>query len=148
LAQRRYTSLVDLTFAARLFKRPELPADRIEIRSPRDLSMEDMKEANAILLGAAHANPWVYLFQCDHPLKELRIKLLGRSSSQRTRLLLMPLCARRSWARGWTSVRTPGLLCWLGMLPGEAISERLSSSLARSVPYLNWQPVARARFGY
>jgi hypothetical protein len=42
---------------------PEAAADRFTVRYARELHMEDLKDANAILLGSSFSNPWVELFQ-------------------------------------------------------------------------------------
>ena len=37
--------------------------DRVVVRYARELQMEDLKDANAVLLGSSYSNPWVELFQ-------------------------------------------------------------------------------------
>jgi len=49
LRTQRYTSAVDLNIAVSLSRLPELMPDRFSIRYARDLRMEDLKHANAIL---------------------------------------------------------------------------------------------------
>jgi hypothetical protein len=63
-AGRRYTSIADLEFAARLSRRPEARSGLIT-RYARDVRVEDLKRNNLILLGARHSNPWVELFEKD-----------------------------------------------------------------------------------
>jgi hypothetical protein len=63
IANRRYTSIVDLDLAAHLSRLPEVLPDRFMIRYARDLRIDDLRTGNAILLGSADANPWVDLFQ-------------------------------------------------------------------------------------
>jgi hypothetical protein len=63
LRTQRYTSAVDLNIALGLSHLPELVPDRFSIRYARDLRMEDLKHANAVLLGSIHTNPWVELYQ-------------------------------------------------------------------------------------
>jgi len=61
VARRRLTSIVDLNTITRLMQMgPVLP--RASIRYARDLRASDLKDGNAILLGATEANPWVALF--------------------------------------------------------------------------------------
>jgi hypothetical protein len=62
LAQRPYTSIVDLQAANRLDSLPEVVPDRTHIRFARDLHIEDLRSSNIILLGSSLANPWVQLF--------------------------------------------------------------------------------------
>ena len=61
-AQRPYTSVVDVRFAAQLARHPEAKKP-VDIVLPRDLRMEDLKLSNVILSGAREANPWVQMFQ-------------------------------------------------------------------------------------
>ena len=65
LRTQRYTSVVDLNITYSLSRLPELVPDRFAIRYARDLSVEELKHSNAILLGSLHTNPWVDLFQKD-----------------------------------------------------------------------------------
>jgi hypothetical protein len=62
IARRRLTTVVDLELADRITHRPEAFRDRVQLRYARDLHVEDMRHANAILIGADEANPWVKLF--------------------------------------------------------------------------------------
>ena len=63
LRTQRYTSAVDLNIAVSLSHLPEFSPDRAAIRYSRDLSLDDLKHDNAILLGSIHTNPWIELFQ-------------------------------------------------------------------------------------
>ena len=63
LAQHRYTSLADLKFAVDLTHMPEAVPGRTEIRYARDLQLDDLKQANLILIGSLEADPWLELFQ-------------------------------------------------------------------------------------
>ena len=63
LRTQRYTSVVDLNIAVSLSHLPEFSPDRAAIRYSRDLSLDDLKHDNAILLGSIHTNPWIELFQ-------------------------------------------------------------------------------------
>jgi len=62
LAQRPYTSIVDLQATNRLDSLPEVVPERTHIRFARDLHIEDLQSENVILLGSSQANPWVQLF--------------------------------------------------------------------------------------
>jgi hypothetical protein len=63
LAEHRYTSLADLKFAVALTRLPEALPNRTEIRYARDLQLDDLKQANLILIGSIEADPWLELFQ-------------------------------------------------------------------------------------
>ena len=63
LRTQRYTSIADLTISARLARLPEVIPDRFVMRYARDLRMDDLRNGNAILLGAIHTDPWVNLLQ-------------------------------------------------------------------------------------
>jgi len=70
LRHQRYTSVVDLNIAAMLAQLPESAESQSEIRYARNITTEDLKSSNAILLGSTHTNPWVSLFE-----KNLNFKL-------------------------------------------------------------------------
>jgi hypothetical protein len=63
LGTRRYTSIVDLSFVARLSRLSQIVPERMMIRYARDLRMDDLRSANAILLGSIDSDPWVELFE-------------------------------------------------------------------------------------
>jgi hypothetical protein len=63
LAEHRYTSLADLKFAVTLTHLPEAVPSRTEIRYARDLQLDDLKQANLILIGSLEADPWLELFE-------------------------------------------------------------------------------------
>lgn len=63
LGGRRYTSVADLDFVARLAQLDEVVPGRMMIRYARDLSIDDLRNGNAILIGSVEANPWIELFQ-------------------------------------------------------------------------------------
>ena len=63
LASRRYTSIVDLSIVKQLTQIADTQKSRLVLSYARDLRVDDLKEANAILIGAAAANPWVELFE-------------------------------------------------------------------------------------
>ncbi len=63
LANARYTSIVDLEIAQTLALIAQSKTGRVEVRYPREVRPNDLKQGNLILVGAAEANPWVYLFE-------------------------------------------------------------------------------------
>ena len=63
LRRQRYTSMVGLKIASSLLQLPEVISNRSEIRDARDMSPEDFKNSNIILIGSIHSNPWVGLFE-------------------------------------------------------------------------------------
>ena len=63
LGARRFTSVVDLGFVAHLAQLEEVVPTRMMIRYPRDLSMDDLRTGNAVLIGSVEANPWIELFE-------------------------------------------------------------------------------------
>jgi hypothetical protein len=62
LRGQRYTSVVDLNIASTLARLPEFATGRSQIRYARGITIEDLKNSNAILMGSSHTNPWVSLF--------------------------------------------------------------------------------------
>lgn len=63
LDAQRYTSVADLDTVLKFSRLPQASPDRFIVRYARELHMEDLKDANAILLGSSFSNPWVELFQ-------------------------------------------------------------------------------------
>jgi hypothetical protein len=63
LASRRYTSIVDLSIVKQLTQIAGVQKSRLALSYARDVNIDDLKEANVILIGAAAANPWVELFE-------------------------------------------------------------------------------------
>jgi hypothetical protein len=63
LDAQRYTNVTDLNAVLRFSRLPEADSGRFLIRYARELRMEDLKDANAILLGSNYSNPWVELFE-------------------------------------------------------------------------------------
>lgn len=60
---RRYTGVVSMRLAVELTRRAGPAASRVRVRFARDLQLNELKEANAVLIGAGNANPWVQLFR-------------------------------------------------------------------------------------
>jgi hypothetical protein len=63
LDAQRYTSVADLDTVLKFSHLPEASPEHVTVRYARELHMEDLKDANAILLGSSFSNPWVELFQ-------------------------------------------------------------------------------------
>jgi hypothetical protein len=63
LGGRRFTSVVDLDFAAHLAQLKEVVSERMMIRYARDLRMDDLRTGNAILIGSDESDPWIELFR-------------------------------------------------------------------------------------
>ena len=58
LRSQQFTSFVDLQIVAALTRLPEYNPQRASLRFPRDLRLDDLKNANAILIGSVGSNPW------------------------------------------------------------------------------------------
>jgi hypothetical protein len=65
LGGRRYTSVVDLHLVSSISQLPAVVKSRFKVRYAREVTLDDLKNSNAILLGSFDANPWVELFQKD-----------------------------------------------------------------------------------
>jgi hypothetical protein len=58
LRSQQFTSFVDLEIVTALARLPEYDPQRVMLRFPRDLRLDDLKDANAVLLGSVGSNPW------------------------------------------------------------------------------------------
>jgi hypothetical protein len=65
LGGRRYTSVVDLHLTSSISQLPAVIKNRFKVRYAREVTLDDLKQSNVILLGSVGANPWVELFQKD-----------------------------------------------------------------------------------
>ena len=63
LANRRYTSIVDLKTILSLKDRAQMLGSQVSVRFARDLRPNDFKTGDVILLGASEADPWVELYE-------------------------------------------------------------------------------------
>jgi hypothetical protein len=63
LASRRYTSIIDTDIVKALQQVADSEKSQLDLRYPRDVRPNDLKEGNVVLIGAAAANPWVELFE-------------------------------------------------------------------------------------
>lgn len=61
LKTQHFTSFVDLQIISALSRLPEYNPDRTILRFPRDLRIDDLRNANAIILGSVDSNPWAAL---------------------------------------------------------------------------------------
>ena len=61
LRYQQYTDFASLQFVAMLARQPEFDPQQVLLRFPRDLRMEDLKNANAVIIGSAASNPWAAL---------------------------------------------------------------------------------------
>jgi hypothetical protein len=65
LGGRRYTSVVDLDLVSAISQFPTVVKNRFKVRYAREVTLDDLKQSNVVLLGSSNANPWVELFQKD-----------------------------------------------------------------------------------
>lgn len=65
LGGRRYTSVVDLHLVSVISQLPVVVKNRLKVRYAREVTLDDLKHSDVILLGSTFGNPWVELFQKD-----------------------------------------------------------------------------------
>lgn len=58
LRTQQYTDFVSMQIVATLARQPQYNPQRVLLRFPRDLRLNDLKTSNAILIGSATSNPW------------------------------------------------------------------------------------------
>ena len=58
LRTQQFTSFVDFQIIASLAKLREYDPQRVLLRFPRDLRLDDLKNANGVLIGSIGSNPW------------------------------------------------------------------------------------------
>ena len=63
LANRRYTSIVDLKTILSLKDRAQIMGSEVSVRYARDLRPNDFKTGDVILLGSSEADPWDELYE-------------------------------------------------------------------------------------
>jgi hypothetical protein len=63
LADRRYTSMVDLNAVDNLERLAQRYQGELQVRYARDVRPNDLKSGNTVLFGASEANPWVELYE-------------------------------------------------------------------------------------
>jgi len=65
LRTQQLTPFVDLQIASALSRLAEDNPHRVFIRFPRDLRLEDLKSANAVIIGSLGSNPWAALAEAN-----------------------------------------------------------------------------------
>lgn len=65
LRTQQFTSFVDLQTVFALTRLPEFNPQRVIVRFPRDLQLDDLKTANAVILGAEGSDPWTTLAESN-----------------------------------------------------------------------------------
>jgi hypothetical protein len=68
-ATRRYTTISDLKFVSTLLQLPNVNRSRMEVRFARDITAQDLKDSNAILIGSPNYDPWIQLFDKNQNFK-------------------------------------------------------------------------------
>jgi hypothetical protein len=63
MANRRYTSFVDLNIFRRLQQVPLESSEKLEVEYARDVQLDQLKQGSVILSGARGANPWLELYE-------------------------------------------------------------------------------------
>jgi hypothetical protein len=117
LRKQRYTSMVGLKIATSLLQLPEFISNRSEIRDARDMSPEDFKNSNVILIGSVHTNPWVVLFE-----KNLNFKLVYTNKVDQSYIMNeAPIAGEQKIYRNGTNEkdnRTYGVIDYVANLHG------------------------------
>jgi hypothetical protein len=63
LRSQQFTSFADLQIVTAIARRPEFDPRRVILRFPRDLRVDDLKNANAVIIGSVGSNPWAAVAQ-------------------------------------------------------------------------------------
>jgi hypothetical protein len=63
IAERRYTSFVDLNTFRRLQQLSFTSGGKLDAKYARDMQMDELKQGNIILSGSRGANPWIELYE-------------------------------------------------------------------------------------
>ena len=61
LRMHEFTDFIDMEIIASLLRQPEFNPQRASLRFPRDLRLDDLKNANALIIGSVCSNPWASL---------------------------------------------------------------------------------------
>ena len=61
LRTQQYTDFVSTQIIAMIARQPEYDPQRVFLRFPRDLRINDLKTSNALIIGSVSANPWAGL---------------------------------------------------------------------------------------
>lgn len=65
LRSQQLTPYVDFQIEAELARLPEANPERVFIRFPRDLRLDDLKHANAVIIGSVSSNPWAAIAETN-----------------------------------------------------------------------------------
>lgn len=65
LRSQELTPFVDSQIVAALARLPEANPERVSIRFPRDLRLDDLKNSNAVILGSVSSNPWAAIAESN-----------------------------------------------------------------------------------
>lgn len=65
LRSQQLTPFVDLQIAAAFSHLPENNLQRVFVRFPRDLRMDDLKSSNAVIIGSVSSNPWATIAESN-----------------------------------------------------------------------------------
>jgi hypothetical protein len=65
LRTQHFTSFVDLQIIASLTRLPEFNPQRAILRFPRDLRLDDLRNANAVIIGSVGSNPWASIAEAS-----------------------------------------------------------------------------------
>jgi hypothetical protein len=65
LRTQHFTSFVDLQIIASLTRLPEFNPQRAILRFPRDLRLDDLRNANAVIIGSVGSNPWASIAEAN-----------------------------------------------------------------------------------
>ena len=65
LRGQHFTSFVDLQIITAITRLPQFNPERAVLRFPRDLQMDDIRNANAIILGSVGSNPWAAMAESN-----------------------------------------------------------------------------------
>lgn len=65
LRNEQYTDFGSLQIVTALARQPEYDPQRVQLRFPRDLKLNDLKTANAVIIGSATANPWASIAEAN-----------------------------------------------------------------------------------
>jgi hypothetical protein len=61
LRMHQFTDFVDMEIVVALSRLPEYNPQRVSLRFPRDLRLDDLKYSNAVIIGSLCSNPWASL---------------------------------------------------------------------------------------
>jgi hypothetical protein len=65
LRTQQFTSFVDLQIVTSLERLPEFNPQHVMLRFPRDVHLEDLKNANVVILGSEGSNPWAAIAESN-----------------------------------------------------------------------------------